>query len=113
MSFDISSIFFPVIACFFKDDKKLIVINGQEITKNMPPGHINAVFINEANNLFNLVLDSGINFIDTSICYGDSEKLIGKYISHRRSEFFLASKCGCPVDGEGGHVFTKEIITLK
>ena len=34
-----------------KDDKKLIVINGQEITKSMPPGHINAVFINEANNL--------------------------------------------------------------
>ena len=34
-----------------KDDKELIVINGQEITKSMPPGHINAVFINEANNL--------------------------------------------------------------
>ena len=64
-----------------------------------------------ANDLLNLVLDSGINFIDTSIDYGDSEKLIGKFISHRRSEFFLASKCGCPIGAEGDHIFTKENIT--
>ena len=25
-------------------DKKLIIINGQEITRSMPPGHINAIF---------------------------------------------------------------------
>jgi len=43
-----------------KDDKKLIVINGQEITKSMPPGHINAVFINEANNLLHKDSLSGI-----------------------------------------------------
>ena len=64
-----------------------------------------------ANDLLNLVLDSGVNFIDTSIDYGDSEKLIGKFISHRRSEFFLASKCGCPVGFEKDHVFTKDNIT--
>ena len=64
-----------------------------------------------ANDLLNLVLDSGINFIDTSIDYGDSEKLIGKFISHRRSEFFLASKCGSPIGAEGDHIFTKENIT--
>ena len=69
----------------------------------------------EANSLLNLVLDSGINFIDTSIDYGESEELICKFISHRRSEFFLASKCGCPL-GLGkysakDHIFTKENIT--
>ena len=64
-----------------------------------------------ANNLLNLVVDSGINFIDTSIDYGDSEKLIGKFISHRRSEFFLASKCGCAIGTGEGHIFTKENIT--
>ena len=64
----------------------------------------------EADSLLNLILDSGINFIDTSIDYGDSEKLIGKFISHRRSEFFLASKCGCPVDGDGDHIFTRDNI---
>ena len=65
---------------------------------------------NEVNNLLNLVLDSGINFIDTSIDYENSEELIGRHISHRRKEFFLASKCGCPVGFEKDHVFTKDNI---
>ena len=49
----------------------------------------------DAGRLLNAVLDEGINFIDTSIDYGRSEELIGKFVSHRRSEFVLASKCGC------------------
>jgi len=49
----------------------------------------------EAGQLLNAVLDSGINLIDTSIDYGRSEGLIGRYVAHRRDEYFLASKCGC------------------
>jgi aryl-alcohol dehydrogenase-like predicted oxidoreductase len=45
--------------------------------------------------LLNAVLDEGINLIDTSIDYGRSEELIGRYVGHRRDEYFLASKCGC------------------
>jgi aryl-alcohol dehydrogenase-like predicted oxidoreductase len=48
-----------------------------------------------AGRLLNAVLDGGINLIDTSPDYGRSEELIGTYLSHRRDEFFLASKCGC------------------
>jgi len=48
-----------------------------------------------AGRLLNEVLDSGVNLIDTSIDYGRSEELIGRYLSHRRGEYFLASKCGC------------------
>ena len=44
------------------------------------------------------MLDGGINLIDTSPDYGRSEELIGSYIGHRRDEFFLASKCGCPLE---------------
>jgi aryl-alcohol dehydrogenase-like predicted oxidoreductase len=51
----------------------------------------------EAQRLLGEVLDSGINLIDTSIDYGPSEELIGRYAGHRRDEFFLASKCGCPL----------------
>jgi aryl-alcohol dehydrogenase-like predicted oxidoreductase len=51
----------------------------------------------DAGTLLNAVLDSGVNFIDTSIDYGRSEELIGRYIGHRRDEYFLASKCGCPM----------------
>ena len=51
-----------------------------------------------AGRVLNAVLDSGINLIDTSVDYGKSEERIGRYISHRRDEYFLASKCGCPID---------------
>jgi aryl-alcohol dehydrogenase-like predicted oxidoreductase len=65
----------------------------------------------QAETILNAVLDNGINFIDTSIDYGRSEELIGKYISHRRDEYFLASKCGCVPGGQGGeHVHTAENI---
>jgi aryl-alcohol dehydrogenase-like predicted oxidoreductase len=47
-----------------------------------------------AGRILNAVLDSGINFIDTAWCYGRSEEMIGKYISNRRSEYFLAAKTG-------------------
>jgi len=52
----------------------------------------------DAGRLLNAVLDGGINLIDTSPDYGRSEELIGTYLGHRRGEFFLASKCGCPIE---------------
>src|SRR5271170_1538830 len=52
----------------------------------------------DAGRLLNAVLDGGINLIDTSPDYGRSEELIGAYVGHRREEFFLASKCGCPMN---------------
>lgn len=33
---------------------EILVINGSEITREMPPGHINAVFIKDANKLINI-----------------------------------------------------------
>ena len=52
----------------------------------------------DAGRILNAVLDGGINLIDTSPDYGRSEELIGTYIGHRRDEYFLASKCGCPIE---------------
>jgi aryl-alcohol dehydrogenase-like predicted oxidoreductase len=52
----------------------------------------------DAGTLLNEVLDAGVNLIDTSVDYGRSEELIGRYIGPRREEFFLASKCGCPLE---------------
>jgi aryl-alcohol dehydrogenase-like predicted oxidoreductase len=60
-----------------------------------------------ADKILNAVLDNGINLIDTSIDYGRSEELIGRFIANRRSEYFLASKCGCvPGGSQGEHVHT-------
>ena len=71
----------------------------------------------EIDRLLNSVLDAGINMIDTSPDYGDSEEHIGRCISGRRDEYFLASKCGCPVGqpapagpGPREHIFTRDNI---
>lgn len=50
-----------------------------------------------AGRLLNTVLDTGINMIDTSVEYGRSEELIGRHVGRRRDEYFLATKCGCPL----------------
>jgi aryl-alcohol dehydrogenase-like predicted oxidoreductase len=60
----------------------------------------------DAERVLNAVLDAGINFIDTSIDYGRSEELIGRFIAHRRSEYFLASKCGCVPGAASEHRHT-------
>jgi len=44
--------------------------------------------------VLNTALDAGISFIDTAAMYGESEARIGKYISQRKDEFILATKCG-------------------
>ena len=68
----------------------------------------------QAQSILNAVLDAGINFIDTANDYGRSEELIGKFISHRRNEFILATKCGCKVvrrdenTDDTPHIWTRE-----
>lgn len=71
-----------------------------------------AILDDEAGQVLNAVLDAGINFIDTSIDYGRSEELIGRFIAHRRPEYFLASKCGCVPEAPQGsdHVHSAENI---
>jgi aryl-alcohol dehydrogenase-like predicted oxidoreductase len=79
--------------------------------------HFPRLSAGEVSGILNAVLDSGINYIDTSPDYGYSEELIGRHIAHRRNEFFLASKCGCPIEppdlphgNHKAHSFTRENI---
>ncbi len=68
----------------------------------------------EVTAFLNKVLDLGINYIDTSIDYGRSETFIGKAISHRREEFFLASKCACVAGlAEDSQEHEKHIYTAQ
>ncbi|NOZ22121.1 MAG: aldo/keto reductase [Planctomycetes bacterium] len=46
----------------------------------------------EAAHALNRALDLGMNFVDTARNYRDSETKIGNAISHRRAEFYLATK---------------------
>ncbi|MGD0004213.1 MAG: aldo/keto reductase [Anaerolineaceae bacterium] len=68
----------------------------------------------QAETILKAVLDSGINFIDTANDYGRSEEFIGKFISPRRGEYYLATKCGCQVvrrdenTDDTPHVWTRD-----
>ena len=68
-----------------------------------------------AEEILNTIVDAGVNFIDTSPDYGISEERIGKFLSHRRDEFYLATKCGCVYTQhedhlEIDHVWKKDVV---
>ncbi len=50
--------------------------------------------LEQSRSALNFALDQGINYIDTAAAYRNSEEIIGECISHRRNEFFLATKTG-------------------
>lgn len=64
-----------------------------------PIAGVTSINVTEANSLATLeaAVEAGINFFDTAYCYGyegESERLIGKALGHRRDELVIASKCG-------------------
>jgi aryl-alcohol dehydrogenase-like predicted oxidoreductase len=64
-----------------------------------------------ADSLLNRVLDLGITYIDTSPEYPLSEYYIGQFISKRRDEYVLATKCGDNMTGSGPlYHYTREIL---
>jgi len=46
----------------------------------------------EADKTMDLILERGINHIDTAHSYGKSEERLGPWLKHHRKEFFLATK---------------------
>lgn len=65
-----------------------------------------------ARNIYNAVLDCGIDFIDTAYDYRFAEEWIGRSIRKRYDEFRLATKCGCtdtwPDRNSSRHDWTRE-----
>ena len=62
--------------------------------------------------LLNTALDQGINFLDTSACYGNSEELVGKTVANRRNEFSLATKCGHITGDFDGIAWTGSLLNI-
>jgi aryl-alcohol dehydrogenase-like predicted oxidoreductase len=48
----------------------------------------------EADNTLKVLLDYGVNHIDTAASYGESENRIGPWMQQHRDDFFLATKTG-------------------
>ncbi len=57
-------------------------------------GKFGGTTVTEVDRLLGQALDAGINVIDTAECYGQGEELIGQAVGHRRSEYYLFTKCG-------------------
>ena len=95
--------------------KAVLGRTGIEVTRLGYGGaHARPITPTHAGELLNAVVDSGINFIDTSSDYMSSEEWIGTFLSHRYGEFHVATKCGCtptmlPGDRNGSeHVWTRD-----
>ncbi|HAA68381.1 MAG TPA: aldo/keto reductase [Planctomycetaceae bacterium] len=68
-----------------------------------------------AEKILHTVLDAGISFIDTAPDYGISEERIGRFLSSRREEYYLATKCGCDYIQhenhlEVAHTWSREVV---
>lgn len=61
--------------------------------------------------LLNLLLDSGVNVIDTAALYAESEIKISRTVGHRRDQLVLISKCGTPLDEIDAPQFSPKLIT--
>lgn len=64
----------------------------------------------QVDELLNGFLDAGATLLDTAACYGESEEMIGKFVSGRRDEFVLASKCGHVTGDATGEPWTAGLI---
>jgi aryl-alcohol dehydrogenase-like predicted oxidoreductase len=60
--------------------------------------------------ILNLMLDAGVNLIDTAAAYEGSEEVIGAAIGHRRSEYVLVSKCGRKLPDLNGEDWSPSLI---
>src|SRR5688572_11046956 len=61
--------------------------------------------------ILNVLLDAGVNLIDTASAYEGSEELIGNAVAHRRGDYVLVSKCGSKVPQAQGRPWSKELVT--
>lgn len=65
----------------------------------------------EVDSVLGLLLDHGVNLIDTAAAYRGSEEAIGRSVGHRRDDFVLVSKCGQAFDDLAGEAWSAEAIT--
>lgn len=61
--------------------------------------------------ILNLLLDSGVNVIDTAASYPGSEESIGNSVAHRRDQYVLISKCGQSFPDLPGPAWSAQVIT--
>jgi len=61
--------------------------------------------------ILDILLESGVNLIDTAAGYRGSEEAIGNAVGRRRDEYVLVSKCGQAFEDLPGEAWSAELIT--
>jgi len=83
-----------------------------------PIAGMTSLDVHDADSLATLqaALDHGVNFFDTAYCYGrdgESERLIGRGLGHRRDEIVIATKGGIHYDPQGKRLLDARPETLR
>lgn len=65
-----------------------------------------------ADQILNLAIDEGVNFIDTADVYeaGESEKAVGRIVKNRTEEIFVATKCGRQINPHVNEGYTESAL---
>jgi len=66
-----------------------------------------------ADGVLGLLLENGVNHIDTAASYGDSELRIGPWMGEHRDKFFLATKTGERTYSEGKKELSNSLKRLQ
>ena len=91
--------------------KKILGNTGLEVsTLSFGGMEIRRLDDSGADRILNAALDGGITYIDSSPEYFFSEERIGKAISHRRSEYILATKCGDTMDKSNPYSYDEKTL---
>ncbi len=69
--------------------------------------------LEQARDALNYALDHGINYVDTAAGYRNSEEIIGESISHRRNEYFLATKTAKREYNEAKAEIERSLVRMK
>lgn len=67
----------------------------------------------EADRTLDMLLEHGVNHIDTAASYGDSELRIGPWMAQHRDRFFLATKTGQRTYAEAKADFERSLERLR
>jgi len=67
----------------------------------------------QVDRLVAMLLDEGVNLLDTAAMYADAEDKLGRAIGPRRDEAVLVSKCGTKDETLPGDAWSAELITAS
>src|SRR5690348_4074433 len=67
----------------------------------------------EADRTLEVLLQYGVNHIDTAASYGDSEERIGPWMAQHRKQFFLATKTGKRTYAEAREEIQRSLERLR